>query len=58
MPVGTQATVKGLAVEDLEAAGSQVLLANAYHLLLRPGTEVFARLGGIHRFMNWRRLGR
>lgn len=54
MPVGTQATVKGLAVEDLEAAGAQVLLANAYHLLLRPGTEVFSRLGGIHRFMNWR----
>ena len=54
MPVGTQATVKGLTVEDLEAAGAQVLLANAYHLLLRPGTEVFARLGGIHRFMNWR----
>ena len=57
MPVGTQATVKGLTVEDLEAAGSHVLLANAYHLLLRPGPEVFARLGGIHRFMNWRRLG-
>jgi len=41
-------------VEDLEAAGAQVLLANAFHLLLRPGTEVFERLGGIHRFMNWR----
>ena len=54
MPVGTHAAVRGLAVEDLEAAGSQVLLANAYHLLLRPGTEVFSRLGGIHRFMNWR----
>ena len=55
MPVGTQATVKGLTVEDLEAAGSHVLLANAYHLLLRPGLEVFQRFGGIHRFMNWRR---
>jgi queuine tRNA-ribosyltransferase len=55
MPVGTQATVKGLTVEDLEAAGSHVLLANAYHLLLRPGPEVFTRFGGIHRFMNWRR---
>jgi queuine tRNA-ribosyltransferase len=54
MPVGTQATVRGLTVEDLEAAGTQMLLANAYHLLLRPGTEVFSRLGGIHRFMNWR----
>lgn len=55
MPVGTQATVKGLTVEHLEEAGAHILLANAYHLLLRPGTEVFARLGGIHRFMNWRR---
>ena len=54
MPVGTQAAVKGLSVEDLEAAGAQMLLANAYHLLLRPGTDVFSRLGGIHRFMNWR----
>ncbi len=53
MPVGTQATVRAQSPEDLEAAGSQVLLANAYHLLLRPGPEVFARLGGIHRFMNW-----
>jgi len=55
MPVGTQATVKGLTVEDLEAAGSHVLLANAYHLLLRPGLDVFRRFGDIHRFMNWRR---
>ena len=53
MPVGTHATVKGLTVEDLAAAGSTVLLANAYHLLLRPGPEVFARLGGIHAFMRW-----
>lgn len=54
MPVGTHATVRGVSVEDLDAAGAQVLLANAYHLLLRPGTDVFSRLGGIHRFMNWR----
>jgi queuine tRNA-ribosyltransferase len=53
MPVGTQATVRGLSVDDLRAAGSTVLLANAYHLLLRPGLEVFERLGGIHRFMQW-----
>src|SRR6266849_3594412 len=53
MPVATQATVRGLSVEDLQAAGSTVLLANAYHLLLRPGPEVFARLGGIHRLMQW-----
>jgi queuine tRNA-ribosyltransferase len=55
MPVGTHATVKGLTVEDLEAAGARMLLANAYHLLLRPGVDVFSRVGGIHRFMNWQR---
>ena len=53
MPVGTQATVKGMRVEELRAVGSQVLLANTYHLLLRPGPEVFRHFGGIHRFMNW-----
>ncbi|HEV7734562.1 MAG TPA: tRNA guanosine(34) transglycosylase Tgt [Candidatus Binatia bacterium] len=53
MPVGTHATVKGLSVEDLHAAGSRILLANAYHLLLRPGPEVFERVGGIHRFTQW-----
>ncbi len=53
MPVGTQATVKGLRVEELHETGAQVLLANTYHLLLRPGPEVFERLGGIHRLMGW-----
>lgn len=53
MPVGTQATVKAQLPEALAAAGSQVLLANTYHLLLRPGPEVFKRMGGIHRFMGW-----
>jgi queuine tRNA-ribosyltransferase len=53
MPVGTQATVKGQTVESLKAVGSRVLLANTYHLLLRPGPEVFKKFGGIHRFMNW-----
>ncbi|MDG2304178.1 MAG: tRNA guanosine(34) transglycosylase Tgt [Candidatus Binatia bacterium] len=53
MPVGTHATVKGLHTDELEAAGAQVLLANAYHLLLRPGPEVLERIGGIHRFMDW-----
>ncbi len=53
MPVGTQATVKGQTVESLKAVGSRVLLANTYHLLLRPGPEVFRKFGGIHRFMNW-----
>jgi len=53
MPVGTQATVKGQTVESLKMTGTRVLLANTYHLLLRPGPQVFQRFGGIHRFMNW-----
>ncbi len=53
MPVGTRATVKSQTVETLKATGAQVLLANTYHLLLRPGPEVFRRFGGIHKFMNW-----
>lgn len=53
MPVGTQATVKAQLTQTLEDSGSQILLANTYHLLLRPGAEVFRRLGGIHRFMSW-----
>ena len=55
MPVGTQATVKGMTAPDLEDVGAQVLLANTYHLLLRPGPEVFERFGGIHRLMKWQR---
>ena len=53
MPVGTQATVKAQTVESLQATGARLLLANTYHLLLRPGAEVFKKFGGIHRFMNW-----
>ena len=55
MPVGTRATVKAQLTETLENCGAQVLLANTYHLLLRPGPEVFERLGGIHRLMTWPR---
>jgi queuine tRNA-ribosyltransferase len=55
MPVGTQATVKSQTVESLKTTGSNVLLANTYHLLLRPGPEVLKKFGGIHRFMNWDR---
>ncbi len=55
MPVGTQATVKNMTVEGLKAVNAQVLLANTYHLLLRPGPDVFRKFGGIHRFMNWDR---
>ena len=53
MPVGTNATVKALAPDDLEAAGATIVLANTYHLYLRPGHERVARLGGLHRFMAW-----
>jgi len=53
MPVGTHATVRSQRVESLEASGSQILLANTYHLLLRPGLDVFRKMNGIHRFMNW-----
>jgi queuine tRNA-ribosyltransferase len=53
MPVGTRATVTGLTVGDLHAMGAGIVLANTYHLLLRPGPEVMRRVGGIHRFMGW-----
>jgi queuine tRNA-ribosyltransferase len=53
MPVGTQATVKGVRAADLRAAGTDIVLANTYHLMLRPGAERIAALGGLHRFMNW-----
>src|SRR5260370_10741086 len=53
MPVGTQATVKALTPEEVRELGAQVLLANTYHLALRPGAERIARLGGLHRFMGW-----
>jgi queuine tRNA-ribosyltransferase len=56
MPVGTQATVKGVPQRDLERdLGAQILLANTYHLFLRPGHELIRRLGGLHRFMAWPR---
>ena len=55
MPVGTLATVKGVPQEALEELGAQILLANTYHLYLRPGTEQVRRLGGLHRFMAWER---
>jgi queuine tRNA-ribosyltransferase len=55
MPVGTYGAVKTLAAEDLEALGVEILLANTYHLFLRPGHERISRLGGLHRFMGWER---
>ncbi len=53
MPVGTHATVRTQRVDDLKTTGAKILLANTYHLLLRPGPEVFKRFGGIHKFMKW-----
>lgn len=53
MPVGTQGTVKAVSPEELDALGAEILLANAYHLYLRPGHELVSQLGGLHRFMDW-----
>ena len=53
MPVGTNATVKALDPDDLNAAGASIILANTYHLFLRPGHERIERLGGLHKFMGW-----
>jgi len=55
MPVGTQATVRTLSPGDLKAVGSQIVLANTYHLHVRPGEEVIEQLGGLHKFMAWER---
>jgi queuine tRNA-ribosyltransferase len=53
MPVGTAATVKAMLPDNVRATGADILLGNTYHLMLRPGAERVARLGGLHRFMNW-----
>jgi queuine tRNA-ribosyltransferase len=55
MPVGTAATVKAMKPETVRATGADIILGNTYHLMLRPGAERVARLGGLHRFMNWAR---
>ncbi len=55
MPVGTQGTVKAMTSEAVAASGAEILLGNTYHLMLRPGAEAVARLGGLHRFMSWDR---
>ncbi len=55
MPVGTQGTVKSLSPDELEAAGSQIILGNTYHLYLRPGLEILRKAGGLHRFASWDR---
>jgi queuine tRNA-ribosyltransferase len=53
MPVGTQATVKAMTPDELKQLGSQIILGNTYHLYLRPGHELIARMGGLHEFMGW-----
>ena len=53
MPVGTLGTVKGLFVEDIKKTGSQIILGNTYHLMLRPGPNILEKFGGLHSFMNW-----
>ena len=55
MPVGTAATVKAMLPESVAATGADILLGNTYHLMLRPTAERVARLGGLHRFMNWQK---
>ena len=55
MPVGTAATVKAMKPGDVRASGADIILGNTYHLMLRPGAERIARLGGLHRFMGWER---
>ncbi len=55
MPVGTQASVKGMSPEELKSLGAQIILSNTYHLFLRPGHELVKEAGGLHKFMNWDR---
>ena len=53
MPVGTQATVKGVFIDDIIKTGSEIILSNTYHLMIRPGTERIEAVGGLHKFINW-----
>jgi queuine tRNA-ribosyltransferase len=55
MPVGTQATVKGVSPRQLEEAGAQIILSNAYHVFLRPGMDIIRKAGGLHKLMSWNR---
>ena len=55
MPVGTQGTVKGVFTDDILKTGSQIILGNTYHLLLRPGVDILKRFNGLHDFMNWQK---
>ena len=53
MPVGTQASVKGMSPEEVSGMGAGIMLSNTYHLWLRPGSDIVAKAGGLHKFMNW-----
>ena len=53
MPVGTQGTVKGVFTDDILKTGTQIILGNTYHLLLRPGIDILKKFNGLHKFMNW-----
>ncbi|NLC84985.1 MAG: tRNA-guanine transglycosylase, partial [Ruminococcaceae bacterium] len=55
MPVGTQATVKGMSPEELKEMGAQIILSNTYHLWMRPGSDIVREAGGLDKFMNWDR---
>ncbi len=55
MPVGTQGTIKGIFVDDILKTGTQIILGNTYHLLLRPGIDVLKKFNGLHKFMNWKK---
>ena len=55
MPVGTQGSIKGVFTDDLIETGTQIILSNTYHLLLRPGVESLENFGGLHKFMNWKK---
>ena len=52
MPVGTQATIKACTIDDIKKTGSEIILANTYHLMIRPGVERIQNIGGLHKFMN------
>ena len=53
MPVGTQATIKGMSPDEVESMGARIILSNTYHLWMRPGNEIVKKAGGLHSFMNW-----
>ena len=55
LPVGTQASVKSLTSQDLKDIGEEMILTNTYHLYLRPGADIVAKMGGLHKFMDWDR---